>query len=227
MNTKRLLSLLLSTVFTLTMCAQNVVNFVSYEQDQSETSASISLKNNTETNISSLQFRIIYYNMQDNPISYNDFNETLNIAPGMTKSMEMDAYGWNKDYYYYCSHSYSNNAKAFKVKFQLLNYNGKAVTETEQEPEQADNVSETDVSENSIFDHMPREEKYMLGIPFIIFIVATVVSFGIYFGFYILVAIMASKRQRSLLGWILISVLITPVFSAILLLILGDADKES
>lgn len=227
MNTKRLLLLLLSTIFTLTMFAQNVVNFVSYEQDQDEPSASISLKNNTGTNISSLQFRIIYYDMQDQPISYNDFSENIDIAPGMTKSMEIRSYGWDKDYYYYSSHSNDDNAKPFKVKFQLLNYNGKATTDTEHEPELADSISDTDVSKSPFPPGFPDEGKYMMGVSFFMLIIMILIPLGIYLGFYILVAIMAAKRQRSQLGWILISILITPLFAAILLLVLGDADKES
>ena len=58
-------------------------------------------------------------------------------------------------------------------------------------------------------------------------IIMILIPLGIYLGFYILVAIMAAKRQRSQLGWILISILITPLFAAILLLVLGDAEKES
>ncbi|MBR0183317.1 MAG: hypothetical protein IJQ05_08620 [Bacteroidaceae bacterium] len=54
-------------------------------------------------------------------------------------------------------------------------------------------------------------------------------AIGVWVGLYVLVAVMAQKRHRSAVLWIILSILSTPILAIILLLVLGtdDSGEES
>lgn len=60
---------------------QTDITMVSYKHNGDDYQATISLKNNTTKDIKQVQFRIIYYDMDNNQIDYRDFSETTEIAP--------------------------------------------------------------------------------------------------------------------------------------------------
>ena len=63
------------------------------------------------------------------------------------------------------------------------------------------------------------------GLLIIIFIVGLLFVFGITVGLYVLVAVMAQKRNRSVVVWVLLSLLATPLLMIIILLVIGKNEN--
>lgn len=62
---------------------------------------------------------------------------------------------------------------------------------------------------------------YVLLIPLLLIVFVL----GIYAGLYVLFAVMAQKRNRSVVGWILLSLIATHLLMVILLLVLGRSEN--
>lgn len=94
----------------------------------------ISLRNNLNVDVSSYSFRVIFYNMDDVAIDYQDFDVDVPIAAGMTKTIKLSDYGEknlcssNGDYIYYAdkpkysSRYYYEGKTKYKVGIQLKSY---------------------------------------------------------------------------------------------------------
>lgn len=101
----------------------NAVSLVSYSHDWFDSMAQISVKNNTEFNITSITGRMIYYDMSGNMLDYQDFTKKLGIDSGMTKRFELRGYNNDEDYAYYMNKTdpTAPNRK-YKIEFQLKSY---------------------------------------------------------------------------------------------------------
>mgnify|MGYP004695001119 FL=1 len=198
---KLLLILMLITSLSVSATSKdtlNAVTMVSYEQSWIDSEGTLALKNNTNEDIHSVTYRITYLNMKGIALDYRDFTSKIEIAPGMTKKVNIDAYEHGRHYSYYLSEESYDNSKKFKIKFELKGYNTSSADKT------LENL-------NSI-------ESYIL-IPVVIFV--ALLGLGLSVGLYVLVAVMANKRNRNVALWVLISIIATPLLAIIILLCIG------
>lgn len=187
---------------------------VSYEQSWLDSEGTLALKNNSSEEIKNVVFLITYLDMSDNELDYEEFTKRVRIAPGMTKKLDIPAYEHDRWYHYYKSEgSHSKANTSFKIKFQLKDYN-----------------VEEDVVEESIDDNPFSAYDYERlsgneGIYLIIVIVGILFLIGITIGLYVLVAVMAQKRNRSVVVWVLLSLFATPLLMIIILLAIGKNEN--
>ena len=200
MTTKRIsiavLSIFVSVVaFAANKDLENDITMVSYEQSWLDSKATLALKNNSSEEVKNVLFLIIYLDMSDNELDYEEFTKRVSIAPGMTKKLDIPAYEHDRWYHYYKSEGAPGKANtSFKIKFQLKDYNVK----------------------EEIVENGNQEGRYgSTNIIALLFISITI-------GLYVLVAVMAQKRNRNVVVWVLLSLFATPLLMIITLLVIGD-----
>ena len=200
MTTKRisiaLLSIFVSVVaFAANKDLENDITMVSYEQSWLDSKATLALKNNSSEEVKNVVFLITYLDMSDNELDYEEFTIRVSIAPGMTKKLDIPAYEHDRWYHYYKSEGARDKANtSFKIKFQLKDYNVK----------------------EEIVENGNQEGRYgSTNIIALLFISITI-------GLYVLVAVMAQKRNRNVVVWVLLSLFATPLLMIITLLVIGD-----
>lgn len=157
--------------------------------------------------------------MSGNQLDYREFSKRVDIAPGMTKKLNIPAYESDRQYYYYKSDGLYNNRK-FKINFRLNSYKSDNTTH-EYSPSNSQN-SETVISTPQKRTASSDTEELSDGdIAPLIMLFAILIVFSIYIGTYVLVAVMAQRRRRSAVLWLLLSFIATPILAIIILLIIG------
>lgn len=178
---------------------------VTYEQGWMDMNGTLSLKNNTGVEVKNVVFLITYLDMSGNELDYEEFNKLVSIAPGKTKKIDIPAYEQERFYHYYKSPGDETKPKtAFKIKFQLKDYN------VEGEAEELNSSS------------LIRERNTKDGFYLIIAISILLFFIGISIGLYVMVAVMAQKRNRNVVIWILLSLIATPLLMIVILLAIGE-----
>ena len=192
---------------------------VSYEQGWLDNEGTLALRNNTDEDIHNVSFRITYLNMKGVALDYKDFSLKVNIAPGMTKKTNIPAYEHDRHYSYYLSDTPPIDPHRFKIKFDLKGYN--VPTKTSDVSTDAQKVSKNIPSTESLPDILTPDPYISLYI-----ILAALFVIGIYIGIYVLVAMMANKRDRNVALWVLVAFFATPVLAIIILLCLCKKHNE-
>ena len=201
---KKAVLIFLVSLMTTTLFAFNAddVTMVSYEQEWSDTDGSIALKNNTNEDIHNVVFQIVYVDKADKDLDYKVFHKVVTIAPGMTKRISIPAFERGR-YYYYESDGLES-LSAFKVKYELKGYN----------------TTLSDVDDE--LTNLDKDKYWTYPILAIIFVLFFI---GVWIGLYVLVAVMAQKRHRSVAVWVLLSIIASPILIVIILLVIGNDEN--
>ena len=191
----------------------NAITMVSYEQGWIDSKGTLALKNNTNEDIHNITYRITYLDMKGRALDYKDLTSDIEIAPGLTKKVNINAYEHDRGYSYYLSEADYSNPQRFKIKFELIGYNTDEPT-YERASATDSYLTETDSNLPDFFATS--------GIAIIIALIIGVFVLGIYVGMYVLVAVMANKRHRNAALWGLVSLFATPLLTIIILLCIGE-----
>ena len=210
---------LLILVSALSICAValpkdkvDAVTMESYEQNWDDNVGTIALKNNTNQDIYNVTFQLIYLDMSGKQLDYEEFSQNVDIAPGMTKKINITAYESSRDYSYYKSEAEYLHPKRFKIKFKLIAYN----SATSQTGDEYDNATPT--YQSHPFNNNPSGSGWesLLLILLLIIIAAA---------FYAPLIILARNYGRSVSLCILLSFFTTPIAVIIILLIIGKKNE--
>ena len=218
MEKKRFVIALLSIFLALTAYAvdkdlEKDITMVSYEQGWLDSEGTLALKNNSSEEVKNVVFLITYLDMSVNELDYKEFSRRVSIAPGMTKKVDIPAYEHDRNYHYFKSENMPGGSPSFKIKFQLKDYN------IEEE------VAEESIDDNPLSTYSYDRSSENEGLYMIIAIVGLLFFIGITIGLYVLVAVMAQKRNRSVVVWVLLSLIATPLLMIIILLAIGKNEN--
>ena len=196
--------------FSLSAVADDDVSFVSYEQGAVDFNGAMSLKNNTEQDIEKVKFQLTYYDMQGNPIDREIYSQNVTIYPGFVKKFDIPAYERERNYHYYKTDGWSNYP-AFKVEYKLISY------ETADSKVIVDEALAEESGNDSSFFSALGGGLALISLPLI-----PLMILGAAIGLFVLVAQIARKRHRNVVGWLLLSIFFSPILAIIILLIIGD-----
>lgn len=225
----RLRTTLIGLLLAFSVFARNNdITMVSYEQSWLDSEGTIALKNNTTKEVQKVVFEITYLDMDGNELDYEVFSKRVTIAPGKTKKINIPAYERSRNYHYYKTKDSFGHPK-FKIKYRLKDYSVKTAITTKNKKanniEKETNIKQvkTDIDDTSDSGISWYEDpnKYI-----IITLIAFLVFLSITIGSYVLVAVMAQRRNRNVALWILLSFVASPLLIIIILLCIGDENRE-
>lgn len=182
--------------------SKDSVEMVSFTQKFPVDEATIALKNNTNQTIHNITFTLEYLNMKGVQQDYKTFNEEVEIAPGMTKSIEIPGYDTEHNAEYYKTTTSYSDFPHFKVNYKLDAINS-------EEP-----AKERSISKNSNEIFTPDTSSVGMLVVFIFL--------GIFGLMQAVVIYMAQKRGRNAAGWFLLTLIFTPIPIAVVLLLIGS-----
>lgn len=189
----------------------NAVTMISYEQNWIDNRGTLALKNNTSEAIQNVTFLITYLDMSGRELDYEEFYKKVEIEPGKTRKIDIPAYEDERNYHYYKSENSPTGSPAFKVKFELKEYNSDK-TSTDSEYRDMFEALDTETDDSS---GLGKGTAMLIAVIAGIFVLAAIV------GLYVLVAVMAKRRNRNVALWVLLSIIASPLLIIIILLVIG------
>lgn len=183
--------------------SKDSVEMVSFTQKFPVDEATIALKNNTNQTIHNITFTLEYLNMKGVQQDYKTFNEEVEIAPGMTKSIEIPGYDTEHNAEYYKTITSYSDFPHFKVNYKLDAINS-------EEP------AKKDSNHTSSAFGAHRDDDSFAGI------IGIFIGLGIIGLMQAVVIYMAQKRGRNAAGWFLLTLIFTPIPIAVVLLLIGS-----
>lgn len=221
MKNYRVVSVLLGSLlplFTLAIRKDsvNAVTMVSYEQQVHDIHGTLALRNNTNEQIKNITFIITYLDMSDIELDYDEFHKDVDIAPGMTKKIDIPAYEWERNYRYYKTKDrYGLYPSTFKIKFGLKGYNTHNYKTVEcQEFCESEESNQHGQQENKASDYL-----HTIGVCLV-----AVLTIAFVIGMYALVGVMARRRNRDAALWVVLSFVMSPFLIIIILLCTGKKE---
>ena len=132
----------------------------------------------------------------------------------MTRKIDVPAYEHNRNYHYYKSENMPGGSPSFKIEYKLIDYNKEEVADEDEDP-YLDYRNYKNNSHNSSYDWF-----------WLFAIIAALAGISITVGLYVLVAILAQQRHRNVVVWILLSMICSPLLMLIILLCIGDSQRD-
>lgn len=229
MKRSRLFALLLVCMLSTLVYAagenkEKAIVMVAYEQGWLDSNGTLALKNNTEGTVVSVSYQLTYLDMSGNPLDYKNFTSDVVIAPSKTKKVDIPAYEHSRNYSYYKSEAVPGTPHRFKLSFKLLDYEtkGKEVSKVSSMDDADDDKEETYEE-----DYGVEKKSGWLSIgEETLAIYVGIFAVGFFIGLYVLVYTMAKRRNRDGLGWLIVSFFLSPLPTIIILLCVGNANKN-
>lgn len=245
---KKILLLALLCTLSLRLVAaetadKDAVMMVSYEQGWTDFRGTLAIKNNTDEAITSVSFILYYYDMKGEQLDYKEFDKRINIAPGMTRKVNVDAYEHERNYNYYQSEKCPSGGTSFKVSFELVSYKTAKGTKSvgkgsknevaKVADSDEDRIEETVVAmeaamyeshsgavynTHELMDFLNTFRKFFLPL----FLIWIIVSFCLT----IATPFFAIDFGRSFFGWLLLALLLTPYLALLLLALVGRKENR-
>ena len=138
----------------------------------------------------------------------------------MTKKVNIPAYEHDRYYHYYKTPDNGSGNPAFKIRYKLKDYNIANANKDTLQVADEDTVE----TEESGLPSIILPSLNMLTTPIGITIILTIIAITI--GIYVLVGVLAKRRNRSVLLWILLGLTTTPLLAIIILLCIGPAEPR-
>lgn len=218
---KRTILFIIGMLLLVPVCiasTEEAVTMVSYEQGWLDDMGTLALKNNTNEEIHNVVFQITYLDMSGKALDYEEYKKSVSIAPGMTRKIDIPAYEKDRHYHYYKSENMSGGSPSFKVEYKLLDYNIK------EEAKPDDDL----YGDYRYYEGEDHDQDITFGWMYILLaVIAAFVVIGISVGLYVLVAVLAQQRHRSVVLWVLLSIIGSPLLMIIILLCIGDSQRDS
>lgn len=205
---KHIVLLLLSIVSLISFAQNNGVTMEGFSQGWLDYEATIRLKNNTKENIENVSFVLTYYDMNGTMLDYKEFVVDVDIAPDMTKAVDIEAFERDRRASYYKSEAMSSTPYKFDVKFELKGYNMDS--------------SSSNVEVDEFYTKHHRDFGTAAGLIVGGYLILVIVILVIGIAINIIPAVMAKRRGRNPILWFLLGLIATPILAIILLLVLGN-----
>ncbi len=189
----------------------SAVELVQYDQNWMDSEATLALKNNTDKAIIGVRYIIKYLDMSGRELDYKEFSSNIEIAPGMTRKVNIPAYEHDRHYSYYKSQDLYGESRKFKIEFQLVGY--------DKEPDPDSVASEDSKGIFSGFGNGGEASAERSSSPLDTTTIVLLIFCAT--GLFVLVALVAKGRGRSAAAWVLASLFITPVLALLVLMFIG------
>lgn len=202
------------TLFAQSKDSTDAVIMLDFEQAWNDDTGRLSVKNNSKEAITDFAFKITYIDMEGQILGSEKFTKYLYLSPGEVKTINIPAFKTNENYSYYKSEAMPGLANTFTTRFNLIEYNQYNRQVAAQNHQQSTDTT-SNLSSSTKSTHHRKDLISDLGV--------ITILLGILFASYIIVILMTMKLNRQLAPWIVLSLVLTPMFVILILLFMGKS----